>query len=76
MLSKHMLGENIKAARDAAGIKQAEFARQLGISPLRMWRYETNRARPSIEMLKQIASLAGVTVDALVAEQPTSRGAA
>jgi transcriptional regulator with XRE-family HTH domain len=71
-----MLGENIKTARLAAALKQAALARQLGISPLRMWRYESNRARPSIEMLRQIAEhidgalrglgLPGITVDELI----------
>jgi transcriptional regulator with XRE-family HTH domain len=64
-----MLGKNIRAARAAKKLKQADLARRCGWSPLRMWRYESDRNVPGIDDLRLIARELGVTTDSLLAPE-------
>jgi transcriptional regulator with XRE-family HTH domain len=66
MLYGHMLGQNIRMARESKGIKQADLARMLGIQPLRLWRYESGRARISVDLVAEISRKLGVTTDSLI----------
>jgi transcriptional regulator with XRE-family HTH domain len=60
------LGPNIRAARVAAGVAQAELARRLGVTPTTVWKWESSRVVPPLERLAQIAVLLSVTLDQLV----------
>jgi transcriptional regulator with XRE-family HTH domain len=60
------LGPNIRAARAAAGVKQAELARRIGVTPTTVWKWENARVVPPLERIAQIADVLGVTLDALV----------
>lgn len=87
-----MLGERIRAARKAAGISQAELARQIGVAAVTMWKFEVGRLRPGLDRLRSIATRCQVTLDSLMPAEaaeldgqpdvqsrraaPTSKGAA
>jgi len=60
------VGKNIVAAREAAGLIQAELARRVGVQQTTMWRYEHGHHCP-LEKLKLIARECKVSVDALLA---------
>jgi transcriptional regulator with XRE-family HTH domain len=53
------LGRRIKAARDQAGLQQAELARRCEVIPTTVWRWEVGRAEPSLSMLRTIARETG-----------------
>lgn len=60
------LGERIAYLRDRRGLSQAALAKKLnvGASTLGMW--ETNRRKPSPEIIVQLADFFGVTTDYLL----------
>jgi transcriptional regulator with XRE-family HTH domain len=60
------LGPNIRAARVAAGVKQAELARRIGVTPTTVWKWENARVVPPLERVAQIAEQLGVTLEGLV----------
>lgn len=63
------LGRHIQEARIAAGHNnQAEFARQIGVTPTTLWRYERGDITPGVDVLLRIARLTGRTVEWLCAE--------
>ena len=41
------MGERIRAAREALGLSQEKFARQLGIDPTTIRRWELGQGKPS-----------------------------
>lgn len=57
-----------RAAREKAGLSQAETARQLNVSRSAVCIWEAGRSNPSIENLKAAAALFRCTVDELLRE--------
>lgn len=66
------LSRNLRALRTRAGLTQAEVAERLEppyTSPaVTMW--ETGKAKPRLDTLRQLASIFGVSVEELIGEQP------
>jgi transcriptional regulator with XRE-family HTH domain len=60
------LGRRIRAAREAAGLKQVELARRCGVISTTAWRWEDGRAEPALPMLRVIASETGADLGWLV----------
>lgn len=65
------IGEAIKAARKARGLKQIELAEKAGISvnTIRFW--ETDRTSPTAIFLCCVADVLDVTLDELVGRKVT-----
>lgn len=59
-------GERLKAARETAGLSQAEVARKLGITRQAVGQWEAGVATPNPETLAMLADMYGTTVDALL----------
>ncbi|MBM7854098.1 transcriptional regulator with XRE-family HTH domain [Desulfohalotomaculum tongense] len=55
--------KRIKELRARAGISQETLAQKLGVSVASVASYEIGRVNPSIEVLKKIADIFGVSVD-------------
>ena len=49
------LGENIRRARERAGMKQKDLAEKLSVSPQTIYRWERGERQPKWEMLQQMA---------------------
>lgn len=64
-------GERIKAAREAAGMTQAELAKQLGISYVGVSQWERGIRNPKYSTLKKIADILGVWVYDLSSPEDT-----
>ena len=58
-------GERLAGLRKAAGFTQVELAGELGISQRMVAYYESPSATPPANLLPQIASALGVSIDAL-----------
>ena len=59
-------GDNLKAARKAAGLTQQQVADALPIHRTTYTKYETQSVEPPFPVLRKLADLLGVTVDALL----------
>jgi transcriptional regulator with XRE-family HTH domain len=61
------LGEKIKRLRTEKGISQEELGREMGgVHYTHISRYERNQSTPSIEALKKLAKIFGVSADYLL----------
>ncbi len=60
------LGENIRNLRREKDITQEEFAAAFGVSYQSVSRWETGVCYPDTELLPDIASFFGITVDKLI----------
>lgn len=69
MLNQHMLGKRIRAAREHAGIGQAELAKAVGCSTTWMWKIEDGRETPGLDLLRRIARELNVTLDSLACDE-------
>ena len=58
-------GQNIKAARGAAGISQTELAERIGTTRQQIGKYEAGTQDMTLNRLFQIASALGVEPDTL-----------
>mgnify|MGYP001011978899 CR=1 FL=1 len=56
----------LKAARVNQGLKQAEAAEQLGITPDTLRKYERSESFPDVPMIKKIESLYNVSYNDLL----------
>lgn len=65
-----MLGDNLKRYRKAAGLTQAEVAAELNVERSNISRYEANSYSPSIDMLKKLATLFGISLEQLLDNEP------
>lgn len=59
-------GDEIAAARKAAGLTQTQLAKKLGVPQSQISRIERNPDRTTVRTLKKIAKALGVDVSALV----------
>lgn len=65
--------EKLKAAREAAGLSQEQFAEALGISRQAVSKWETAQSYPDTENLMAAAQILGLSVDELALEQVRDR---
>lgn len=61
-------GEKIKNLREQNGITQEELAQKLYVTRTAVSKWENDKGFPSIDTLKHIAELFGVTLDELVSD--------
>lgn len=61
-----MLGVRISLLRRSAGMSQQELAEKLKISASAVGMYEQGRREPSVQILSDMATLFGVSIDFLV----------
>jgi transcriptional regulator with XRE-family HTH domain len=61
--------DSIRQARLAAGLTQQMLAERLGITQGAISQWEKGTARPSISVLKPLASVLGITLDELITEE-------
>ena len=59
-------GQNIKDAREAAGISQTELAERIGTTRQQIGKYETDTQDMTVARLVQIATALGVEPDRLL----------
>ncbi len=64
--SKKIVAENIIRLRTSLGLTQAQLGEQLNYSDKSVSKWERGESVPDVFVLKQIADMAGVTVDYLV----------
>lgn len=60
------LGQNIQAARKAAGLSQEALAARVGVSRQALGKWEKDTALPGLDNLQALAEALGVSVDALL----------
>lgn len=72
---KATLARNIAALRTARGMTQLEFAEKLNYSDKAVSKWERAESMPDITVLMQIAAIFGVTLDALVSDDPLAAAA-
>lgn len=61
-----LFGKRLKAARTAAGVKQAPLARALGVDPKHISRLETGKVRPSFDLICQVGHFLKVSPSTLL----------
>ena len=66
------IGSRIRKIRIERGLSQAELGNLLGLTADRIQKYENGARKPKTELLKQIASVLGVSTLALVDPNTTS----
>ena len=66
------IGENIRTLRQRKGLTQEQVAQQLGVTYQAVSKWENDTNTPDIALLPEIASLFGVTIDALFNQDATS----
>ncbi len=67
------IGERIKQARKAKGLKQKELAKAVGVAEVTIGQYERNIYIPKCDKLPRIAEALGITVSELLDEpRPTT----
>lgn len=54
---------SIKALRVNANLNQKEAAKSLGIAPVTLIKWESNKTSPTVEQLVKMCNLYGCTVD-------------
>ena len=60
------INQNIRFIRKQLGLTQDQFGQQLGIKRSLVGAYEEGRAEPRLELIQQMASLVGLSVDAMI----------
>ena len=64
------MGSLIRRERQKQGISLRELARRAGISGSMLSQVENDRTRPSVSTIYALATELGVSIDALLSEQP------
>ena len=62
------LGTTIKKLRKGSGMTQEDLAKALGLKRVTIATFETGRANPSLDVVRNMARLFQVSVDALLNE--------
>lgn len=65
MVKPTRITNSIRATREAAGMTQAEAARQVGVTRQTLIAIEQGKYSPSLELAFQLARLFGVAIDDL-----------
>lgn len=74
-ITARLVGQEVRSARRAAGLTQAEVADRLAISPAYVTNVEAGRLNLTLGQLTRIASALGATLDVklpLVEVEPTT----
>lgn len=66
------LVERLIAAREAAGLSQADAARVLGVKPPQLSKWETGRNVPGTVALRRLAAAYGISVAELTGDLPAA----
>lgn len=67
------IGERIKQARKAKGLKRKELAEKIGTTPQTICRYEADGRRPKVDAMLKIAEALNIPVSDLLGEpKPTT----
>lgn len=66
---RHLVGQRLREARKEAGLTLEEVAETVGVVRQAVVFWETGKSYPTINNLRKITSLYGVTIDWLLAEQ-------
>ena len=59
-------GERLRQLREERGLSRDAFAKKLGVSNETIYRYENNIQNPSLDRVKQIATILRTSVDYLL----------
>lgn len=59
-------GKSFKHYRQSSKLTQKEAAKLIGINDYQLGNYETNRSEPSIDILKKMSKIYGVSVDKMI----------
>lgn len=59
-------GKSFKHYRQNAKLTQKEAAKLIGINDYQLGNYETNRSEPSIDILKKMSKVYGVSIDKMI----------
>ncbi len=62
--------EGLRKIRKQKGLKQKEVAERLCVSVNTVWRWENGSMEPSLDNLRRISSLYGVSIDEIL-QNPT-----
>jgi len=65
-----MLGERLKFARRAAGLRQADVAQAMGLSESGISEFERDRREPRAAQLSKLSKLYHRTVDFFLSDEP------
>jgi transcriptional regulator with XRE-family HTH domain len=68
-----MFHENLKRFRDAKGLTQAGLAEAMKTSLRNVQNWEQGIRDPSLQTLRQLASILGVSLSELVHEEPAKK---
>ncbi len=60
------IGERIKELRAAKKLTQTELAKKVGLTYIQVGRYETQKSKPSSEVLQKLANALDTTTDFLM----------
>jgi len=63
------LGQNLRAARQSAGLGQFALGVKLGVPPTTISRWERDLHAPTVATLRRVAEALGVTTASLIGEQ-------
>ena len=63
---------NLRLIREELGLSQKKLAEKLNVSHTNIYNYEVGRTEPSIDILKQLAAVLGVSVGYLVGAEDES----
>lgn len=66
------VGEKLKKLRMSKGLKQADMARKLSVSPTSYMLYEQGKQEPSIRNLINISEILDTSIDKLLSREPNS----
>jgi transcriptional regulator with XRE-family HTH domain len=77
--SQEDIGDRIRIAREARGMKQKDLATRLGVEQSHVWKWENNKRVPRMQTLATICDMLDVTLDYVIrgiTERPkrTARG--
>ena len=61
-----MIGEKIRELRTQKGLSQEELGKKMDVHYTHIGRYERNQSTPSVEALKKLAQIFGVSTDYLL----------
>ena len=64
-----MLKDNIKAYRLSVGLTQQELGKRIGVGKSTVSMYENGERTPPLDILKSMASIFNINIDALVGEK-------